>query len=228
MNENKKYRMRRSLLAGGKWVRDQFIYSPIEREQKKFADNGGDTGIRIDYDFLDSHSVVVDLGGYRGDFASNIFSKYLCPVYVFEPVEKYADIIRERFRKNRKIRVFDYALGDKNEMRLINLDEAASSFFRGTPNTPIKMREFGEMMDELGIKQIDLLKINIEGGEYELLRHLVKTGWIKRIRAFQVQFHEFYPNAEAAMEEIRKDLAKTHQMKWGFRFIWESWERISW
>jgi FkbM family methyltransferase len=220
-----KYKIRRKMLAGGKWVRDRFIYSPIEREQKKFADEGGDTGIRIDYDALDEHSIVVDLGGYIGDFASDIFSKYLCTVYVFEPVKRFADVIRARFANNKKIHTYEYALAEKNETRAINLDDAASSFYRGTPNTEIKVREFGEVMNELGVKEIDLLKINIEGGEYELLPHLIHTGWIKKIKAFQVQFHEFYPDADKKMAEIHAELEKTHRMTWGFHYIWENWER---
>ncbi len=225
MTENRKYKVRRTLLAGGKWIRDRFIYSPIEKAQKKFADAGGDTGVRIDYDFLNEHSVVVDLGGYKGDFASDIFAKYLCRVYVFEPVHDYAESTKNRFKKNSHIKTFEYGLGDKNETRRIHLDEAASSFFRGNPNMEIKMREFGAAMDELGIREIDLLKINIEGGEYELLPHLMKTGWLKRVKDFQVQFHEFYPNADARMEEIHRNLTATHRMTWGYHFIWENWER---
>lgn len=224
MTKAKKYRVRRKALAAGKWVRDRFIYSPIELEQKKFAENGGDTGIRIDYDFLDKQSVVVDLGGYKGNFASDIFSKFLCAVYVFEPVEQYVDIMKHRFAKNPAIKIFDYALGDKDETRQIHLDEAASSFFRGEPNMEIRVREFGKAMDDIGITKIDLLKINIEGGEYELLPHLIKSGWISKVRAFQVQFHEFYPDAEGVMEALHKELEKTHRMTWGFRFIWENWE----
>jgi FkbM family methyltransferase len=217
--------MKQTVLSWGRSIRDKYVYGPVEKAGKAFREAGGDRGLRISYNFLDEHSVVVDLGGYKGDFASDIFAKYQCLVYVFEPVPAYADFTRDRFRRNGKIRVFTYGLGEKNETRLIGLDEAAASLFRGKRETKIELRNFEEVMRELGITHVDVLKVNIEGGEYELLPHLVRSGTIKKVRALQVQFHDFYPGAKAAMNAIRTELEKTHTLTWGFEFAWENWER---
>ena len=88
-------------------------YSRAKKEiQRWFADKGDET-LRLNYPELNDASIVFDMGGYKGDFASNIFSKYCCEVYVFEPVKKYAENIQDRFSKNPKIKVYSFALGAK-------------------------------------------------------------------------------------------------------------------
>jgi hypothetical protein len=72
---------------------------------------------------------------------------------------------------------------------------------------------------------VDLMKINIEGGEYELLEHLIARGLTKRIRNIQVQFHEdVMAGAAGRMERIQSRLAETHHLTYQERFVWENWE----
>jgi len=65
----------------------------------------------------------------------------------------------------------------------------------------------------------------IEGGEYDLLEHLIKTKYIKRIKNLQVQFHDFVDQAQERMDNIQKELSKTHQLTYQYLFVWENWER---
>ena len=68
------------------------------------------------------------------------------------------------------------------------------------------------------------MKINIEGGEYDLLEHLIETGFVKNIFDLQIQFHDFIPNARGRMENIQKKLKKTHKLSYQYEFVWESWK----
>jgi hypothetical protein len=79
------------------------------------------------------------------------------------------------------------------------------------------------VMAEHGIERIDLLKVNIEGGEYELLEHLIATGDIRKVRKLQVQFHDFVPDAIPRRARILQGLAQTHAQHWNFHFVWEEW-----
>ncbi len=74
-----------------------------------------------------------------------------------------------------------------------------------------------------GITAIDLMKINIEGAEYDLLEYLIASGLVRRIRRFQIQFHDFVLDAEARMLAIQEQLASTHRVTYQFPFIWENW-----
>ena len=67
------------------------------------------------------------------------------------------------------------------------------------------------------------MKINIEGGEYELLEHLIEEKLMADIANIQVQFHDFIPGAQARMEAIQQELKKTHSLTYQYLFVWENW-----
>ena len=69
------------------------------------------------------------------------------------------------------------------------------------------------------------MKVNIEGGEYELLEHLLDRALIGRIEHLQVQFHDFVPDAERRMKALQARLPLTHALEWQYEFVWESWRR---
>src|SRR5689334_20464611 len=54
----------------------------------------GDHTLRLDYD-LGPESTVLDVGGYEGQFASDIVAMYGCRVEVFEPVPAFAQRIEQ-------------------------------------------------------------------------------------------------------------------------------------
>jgi hypothetical protein len=70
------------------------------------------------------------------------------------------------------------------------------------------------------------MKINIEGGEYELLSRMAETGLMPKVDTYLIQFHEWMRGSHSMRREIRRELAKTHRPTWDYRFIWERWDRI--
>lgn len=180
--------------------------------------------LRINYD-LNSHSLVFDLGGYEGQWASDIFSKYQCLIYIFEPVSLYAKKIKNRFKLNSKIRVYNFGLSNTN--RFINLylaDDATSEFKNNGKAVKGKLIDFVKFIKKEEIKQIDLMKLNIEGGEYDLLDYIISSGWITNIKNLQIQFHMFVPNAKKRMQNIQSRLKKTHKLTYQYEFLWENWK----
>ena len=92
----------------------------------KWFKDKGDKNLRLRYP-LTSKSVVFDLGGYKGDFAANIYNKYESHIYLFEPVKRYYLLCVNRFRKNKKIKCFNYGLSNKNGKFIISLNNDKSS-----------------------------------------------------------------------------------------------------
>jgi FkbM family methyltransferase len=191
-----------------------------------WARDRGDLTHRLEYD-LDANSIVFDLGGYEGQWASNIFAKYCCTVYVFEPIAEYADRIQFRFRRNTKIRVFPFGLGPSDCQLPISkkLDQSSVVLQDGE----IVMASFREatqfITGDLGLSHVDLMKINIEGAEYDLLEHLIARNWITNISNVQVQFHDFAPDAETRMKNLQEKLAATHVVTYQYPFVWENWAK---
>ena len=197
-------------------------------ELERWYKDKGDELLRLDYP-LSSQSVVLDIGGYRGDFAAVALERFGCRVYLFEPVTEYYQYCKARFSKNDRVSCLDFGLSSQNGMLEISLLEDASSFVvKGDAATDrVKIRSITEVIGELGIEKIDLVKINIEGGEYDVLPALIESGYIEKVRFLQVQFHTFVPDAKRKRDAIREKLKLTHEENWNYEFVWESWSNRS-
>jgi hypothetical protein len=120
--------------------------------------------------------------------------------------------------------VHDFGLASSNRLERITIAQDGSSLFKqGKASQEVRLVSIIDFLRERDIHQIDLMKINIEGGEYELLEHLIATNWIRHIRNLQVQFHDFIPNAEQRMRRIQAGLAQTHSLTYQYVFVWENW-----
>lgn len=198
--------------------------SPQSKRTLQWVRDNGDKTYRLDYD-LDCNSIVFDLGGYEGQWASDIFAKYQCQLYIFEPVVQYAEKIEARFHKNNKIQVYRFGLSNDNLITNISVEDDSSSLFKkSSKGTEAKLVRALDFISENKIRSIDLVKINIEGGEYDLLEHLITNDLIANIHNIQVQFHDFVPDAQKRRDKIQVALAKTHFLTYQYPFVWENWK----
>ncbi|MBF5038118.1 FkbM family methyltransferase [Methylophilus sp. 13] len=185
--------------------------------------DNGDKSLRLNYD-LNENDVVLDVGGYEGQWASDIFSKYQCKIYIFEPVPDFFAAISKRFSQNKRIHVLNFGLSSSNSIINISVDGDASSSIRlNQETTKVQLRSFESWFKDQKLEVIALMKINIEGGEYDLLNHIIETGLIHKITNIQVQFHDFFPEAESRMLNLQSRLSKTHYPTYQYNFIWENW-----
>jgi len=212
----------------------RFYYGRIKGDEKAVAcfdylDAGGEA-LRLDYP-LNECSLVIDVGGYIGDFAAEISNIFHCRIDVFEPVHRHAEIIRDRFVSNPQIQLIEAGLGALESEQLIGCDGAASTLFIDHNDAgrqeQIRIVSAIDYIRSSGYSDIDLIKVNIEGGEYELLEALLDCpDIISGIKYLQIQFHDFVPAAREKRLDIQNRLTKTHKPMWDFPFIWESWERL--
>jgi hypothetical protein len=171
--------------------------------------------IRYEYD-LKPESNVIDIGAYRGEWANEIHARYGCLVAVIEPTEyitgfKYGRIINK-------------AAGTHNGKASFGGRAYYSSTFEPGDHEYecIDINPFLESYPE-----IDLLKINIEGAEYDLLQHIIGAGAHARIKNIQVQFHQIEGLPyKLWYDEIAKHMSLTHRITWRYPFCWENWSQI--
>lgn len=106
-------------------------------------------------------------------------------IYSFEPMPDNFAILRKNIAGIENIQAFNYALGNINDELDVfaNVDENNLGGFSiyqrdndtdnlGTQTTAVgkmRIRKVDEVLAELGIKSIDLLKIDTEGAEYDIL-----------------------------------------------------------
>ncbi len=202
-------------------------YFPNERDlsMRRWKADQGDQKLRLEYD-LNANSVVLDLGGYRGDWAHDIHSLYGCTVHVFEPVAIFANGIEKRFEGNSAIHVHCCGLGRTTRKEQLGLSADASSMFQNEGDLEtIQLVDVVDWFLKNQIRRVDLMKINIEGGEYELLERLLESGLASRIENIQVQFHNIADDSESRMQAILQQMRATHQPTYQYHFVWENWQR---
>jgi FkbM family methyltransferase len=206
------------------------LYKPKPNQKDKvwneFCEAGGEQ-LRYAYNSLNAGSIIFDLGGFEGQWASDIYSRFRSNIYLFEVHTPYYNNIKERFINNSHIKVYNFGLASKDSKIEIAINGYSTSVFEKTHNNVKaagELKKASEFILHEKIIKIDLMKINIEGGEYDLLKHLIETGLIKIIENIQVQFHDFVPNALVEMSNMREQLSITHYTEYKFDFLWENWK----
>lgn len=202
-----------------------YFYTETIHEKRVANWNRADSkkNLRTNY-VLNDHSIVIDAGGYKGDWASDIFSRYRSTLYVFEPVSEFYNEIKDRFIHNTQIKVIEAGLSNGEKEILINVDLNNSSLFKADGvKQRVKLIRAVDYFITHKIEHIDLLKINIEGGEYDLLEDIIQSGFIKNVQNIQVQFHDFVPHADERMEKIKRSLKTTHRATYEHEYVWENW-----
>lgn len=198
---------------------------PQENRYTSWFRDDGDNTLRVNYD-LNHESTVLDVGGYKGLWSSDISLRYSPKIHIFEPHTDYADQISQRFGENRQITVHRFGIGPKTEKLTLSITGDTSSLFKsGEDEKEVQLMCAADFFDEYQIEDVDLVKINIEGGEYDLLEYLLKEGLITKFRDIQVQFHDFIPDAKTRMNNIQEQLRRTHEVTYQYEFVWENWRR---
>jgi len=205
-------------------LKNKFFPNRQEIIIKRWKIQKGDKTLRLNYPNLNEKSIVFDVGGYEGQWTSDIYSKYNCNIFIFEPVNKFSENIKKRFAKNKKIRVYELGLSNVTKIATISNEDDASSLHNGG-NESIQLKSICEFMKENKINKIDLLKLNVEGEEYNILNNLISTGFIKKVEQIQVQFHKNIKNYREEYFKIKDKLNKTHKLNWRFPFVWEDWKK---
>lgn len=191
---------------------------------KWFTDNWDDTFL-INYP-LNENSIVIDVWWYIGIFSDRIVSKYNCHIYIFEPVKRYYDILKDKYKDNNKINIFHFGLWNKNEELFINIDWERSSVFTEKGNEEkIIIKSFHEVFTDEKINKIDLISMNIEWWEYDLIDNIIDNAIIDKIDFLQIQFHDFVDNADNKRIDSIKRITNTHIINYSYPFVWESFTK---
>ena len=175
--------------------------------------------LRITYP-LNKNSLVIDLGGYKGEWSARIFAKYACKIRVYEPHPEFYMTCREAL--NPSIVVFNFGLGSETKIMHIT-DDTVYSTVKESGELEVAIEKASEVFNLEYVNGCDLLKINIEGGEYDVLPDLIANYDTSKLKNIQVQFHNFVPDYKKKYADICAGLEKTHVKNWGYDFLYENW-----
>ena len=193
---------------------------------RKWLGMNGDKTLRLDYD-LNEDSIVIDGGGYVGQWASDIYDKYKCTVHIFEPVIKYYDMINKRFENNDKVHVRKVGLSNNNKEIDISLSNDASSVH--TTDGPkerinlIDVKEF--FINDSNITKVDLMKLNVEGEEYNILDRIIESDLIDIFTDIQIQFHRYSDDHASRKKAIEDEIKKTFTATYEYEYVWVNYKK---
>lgn len=136
--------------------------------------------LRIKKYFKWDKPIIFDVGGYKGDYVSvsdKLFSD--STIYTFEPIPALATILRETFNTSSTIHVQEIALSNTDGEQPIyfsKMNDGCSSLSErvaagGTEALPImvKVKTLDTFCEENNISHINVLKMDVEGGEFDIL-----------------------------------------------------------
>lgn len=186
----------------------------------------------IDFEYTykgNTNNVIMDVGGFIGLWTDRMLQRHPYRSIIYEPMKKYFEIITDKFKRNNEVIIFNAGLGRKDCTIQIEDKGIASTAFtsgKGRIEECYIMdvsKEIIRVLEEEKERRIGIMKINIEGGEYDLLERMIEANMLGLIDIYHIQFHTFADNAHARICKIRKELSKTHYLQWGFPWVWERW-----
>lgn len=202
---------------------------PLNQHRAVVADfftHNGRAGCLVNYP-LKTGAVVYELGGFTGEFSGHILNKFgdSVELHVFEPIDAYFEKLSSRFGKRETVHLHQYGCGGGNSRQKFALSGEGTSLYRESEESEeVEIRDIIEILADLGHETIDLLSVNIEGGEYELFERLIEKDLLKKFNYVQIQFHRVTENAEKRRLEILKKLNETHDVTFSYPFVWEGFK----
>jgi len=168
-------------------------------------------------------STMADLGGHKG-YVSLLYAGLIPNIKIvsLEPEEENYLIFEENIKNNRledKITLLKNAIWSQDCIKTfykIKTYSAGHTFYETHLEQyekikhEVKCLSLATVMKECGFKKIDLLKIDVEGAEYEVLFNLEKT-ILRNIRYILIECHRIDNNSDQDIKEfLEKNNFETH------------------
>ncbi len=195
----------------------ELLNSPGIRVKKKLlGDYQAEWCIATEY--LDKDSIIYSIGvGTDISFDLQLIQEFQCNVFAFDPTPRSIEWIQKKTLPE-KFHFYDYGIAGKDGTIVFYPPAnpnfvSFSSVINSSQTTGVELPVFRikTVMSKLGHSKIDLLKMDIEGSEYEVIDDLINSGL--DIKQIQVEFHHRFDKSN--IEKTRKaiKLLKENQYK---------------
>ena len=137
---------------------------------------------------INNNSIILDIGANIGDVSDVIMKKYDPKIYCYEPNISCYNYMVKRFIKNSKIKIFNVAVSNFSGKTFLYFHKKATNITEFNERSSLKKEKDGLDINKkievncIDIKeilekhnQIDLIKIDIEGSEYEVMPEIIKN-----------------------------------------------------
>ena len=188
----------------------------------------------------------IDVGSHKGLYTDLFIQNYkINKVLMFEPQIKIFNFLKKKYNKNKKIKILNYAVSNKNNFQNLQLNHhdlttTLSIFNKKNFYLKVKALLFGvekmtyqkvriktvrlvDILKKNKINHVDLLKVDTEGHELEVLEGLKKK--INQIQFILIEFHRDKIYLKYSPKKIHDHLLKNNfVLKAKFKFPFTGWE----
>lgn len=199
-----------------------------DQNQKWFTDRGDETRA-LDWP-INSDSLVWEIGGFEGRWASQMVEKFNCRMDIFEPQIWAADKITQWTVGNNRAEVHPFGLWIMNSsLPIYNFETDGASILYSSehadkPHKPGIFVDVYEWQKTRG--DVDVALMNIEGAEFILLPYMIGLDLMRHFRFFWCQFHPgLLPHGDERANGIFKGMLRTHHKIWDYYPTAVAWER---
>lgn len=200
----------------------EYIGPELKSELARFAGDGYDDLLYTNHELSTSDTVLV-LGGYKGKSIKIWRNLYDCNVVAYEPIPAFFELLNEKFAGDHKVSLHQFAVSDKEESILFALaEEGTSAFLKAEQNLRIAAKDIEAELARINPSPV-VIEMNIEGGEYVVLKRLLQTQSIRKVHTLLIQFHNYGYEQELARAQIRLALSETHFCEFSYEWLWEKW-----
>jgi FkbM family methyltransferase len=156
--------------------------------------------LREEYGTVADGSVILDIGANIGTFT--VFAGTTArdvTIYAYEPTVEFFALLRENIRLNgldRAVTCFNLAVGAETRVRRLALESKGFSFPTLLPSASdqvtrtvdVQTTSLADIFEANALEQVDLLKMDCEGAEYEIL-YGTPARYLERIREIRMEYH---------------------------------------
>ena len=159
--------------------------------------------------------VIFDIGAHVGSFS--VYALYKYPkayVYSFEPSKENFRYLKKNLEKNgigrEHCKAYNFALGEYNGSGMLDVSGendgyTLTSHHEQNLTQPCSVRTLADICNEHAIFSIDILKMDVEGGEYAILQHEESFRLLQeKVRFLLLEHH--YINAQKNVNWVKQRL----------------------
>ena len=141
---------------------------------------------------LTSQSVLIDAGAHRGEFSAEIMRRFGCQCHLIEA----NPMLAEKLCVLGAATITTVALGARDGRASFHVRENPESGSLSGSSTEcvtaveVETMSLPRLMERIGVEKIDLLKLDIEGAEFELIASTPEDV-LRLLSQITVEFHDF-------------------------------------
>ena len=196
------------------WLSPRKLFIPTQIKIDKKWTGSGYGGFYVHMPALDDQSTVLSFGiGEDVSFDLDLSSAKNVRVYCFDPTRGVDKFIHPHVEKNPLLSFAPVGLSARDEKVLFFPPENTTHVSCSVvPNQQtrdraytVQMKRLPTILQEINISQIDLLKIDIEGAEYEVIPDILAENI--EIKQLQMEIHpDLFPDGKKKTRELIKML----------------------